>query len=525
MVLISSPNMFAFPTSEDVVLTEEEKVRRLVLHFGVPRTICTWDRLNERTTEAELNRVLCEMAWGREDHDGSWVMLAEEPSLDRPDPSLISYMEYLNKRYPTTGVDVDDTTRIDNKDALSEKTKGFTAADQPGAKFRSVYDTLVKSLSLPKNVMKGLNLAKVTMDEGEIPEDPSSDAEAANAVRYGRFQFLPAFFNLIIALQKEKRKFQVVFHSFSDRELEAVRKEMQMFCEGRHPCYNGQFKTKKVLMTGEKGQRDLRMKEEYMGVMDRMGETLSFKDRNSVMKADPAEGGAGTEGGDPTATAGDDEGLPEATFAPTAYKGNAQIYAGLECELLEEVSCVGIIDDYEYWSGKEESETAGKVLYVDDGETTLQHIFFDGNIRSGNTYSVDIRDAVTEKPKTFQEAQDVYFHRVNTAQAIMDPEYYIKALQLCEATRLEQIKAQKCAKSPNVESAKRLTQEELRQLPAKDYLYETVMPGLLPALELCQRDRPKDPIQFIAFYLLRHPFTYTKSVGELQPVPALSPTT
>lgn len=241
---------------------------------------------------------------------------------------------------------------------------------------------------------------------------------------------------------------------------------------------------------------------------------MSFKDRNSVRKErTPPEGTDADAGFTETL---DDDGLPEATFAPTVYKGNEQIYAGMECELLEEACCIGILDDYEYWTGKDESETTGKVLYVDDGETKLQHLFFDGNIRGSSTYSVDIRDAVSEKPVPFEEANDVYFHRVNPVQAIVDPEYYIKALQHCEAKHLERIVAQKCAKSDKVETATKFSREELLQLPPKEYLYETVMPGLLPALELCQRDRPADPISFIAFHLLRHPFTYQKSILEPQ---------
>merc|ERR1719487_3185817 len=120
--------------------------------------------------------------------------------------------------------------------------------------------------------------------------------------------------------------------------------------------------------------------------MDRMGDTLSFKDRNSVKKEERPEGAA--EEGDGLGDTSIDDGLPEATFAPTNYKGNAQIYAGILHEILEESSCVGIVDDYEYWTGKDESDSAGKVVYVDDGETKLQHIFFDGSIKGRSTYSV-----------------------------------------------------------------------------------------------------------------------------------------
>jgi protein dpy-30 len=54
--------------------------------------------------------------------------------------------------------------------------------------------------------------------------------------------------------------------------------------------------------------------------------------------------------------------------------------------------------------------------------------------------------------------------------------------------------------------------EVLKTLPPKDYLYRTIIPALVPALEACQRDRPADPIEFIAFYMLRHPKQYSKAL-------------
>lgn len=477
-----------------IQLEEEEKVRRLVLHFGIPRTLCTWDRVNGRTTEAELNKVLCEMGWGTLDLEtGAWVMVSEEPCPDRPDTSLISYWEYLQTLFPT-GSSIEESTREENIHQVTERSSRFTTTNEPGQKFRPMYEQMVRCLAVQKTVMKGLGLPKVILDEYSLPEEDSAD-EAMSIVRFGRYQLLPSFFNLLIVLQREARQFSIVFHSFNHAELDALQKEITMFCEGRHPCYNGQFKTKKMVMTGESGSRDLRMKKEYMGVMQREKETLTFSDRNSV----PAP---------------DDGGPPTAPFTPTVYKGGGQIYAGLLKEVLEETNCVGVLDDHEYWTENDESSSCGKVLYVEDQETKVQHIFFDGNIHAENTHCVDVRDASSEKPFPYEDVEDVHFHRVNTVQAIVDPEYYIKALQKCEAKHLERITGRKRAEVEKEETGTRLSREELLKLPAKEYLYKTVMPGLLPALELCQRDRPEDPIGFLAFQLLRHPFTYKKELVD-----------
>mgnify|MGYP005790215639 CR=1 FL=1 len=48
------------------------------------------------------------------------------------------------------------------------------------------------------------------------------------------------------------------------------------------------------------------------------------------------------------------------------------------------------------------------------------------------------------------------------------------------------------------------------------YLMETVVPVLYPALEAVIRDRPDDPLAYIAFYLLRHSTGYSRTACPLQ---------
>jgi len=49
-------------------------------------------------------------------------------------------------------------------------------------------------------------------------------------------------------------------------------------------------------------------------------------------------------------------------------------------------------------------------------------------------------------------------------------------------------------------------------LSAKAYIYHNIIPALAPALEIAVRDRPPDPLEFIAFYMLRHSSQYQKTV-------------
>jgi protein dpy-30 len=52
-------------------------------------------------------------------------------------------------------------------------------------------------------------------------------------------------------------------------------------------------------------------------------------------------------------------------------------------------------------------------------------------------------------------------------------------------------------------SSKR-SKQDLQSLPTRQYLDQTVVPILLQGLASLARERPRDPIEYLAGYLLRH---------------------
>lgn len=48
------------------------------------------------------------------------------------------------------------------------------------------------------------------------------------------------------------------------------------------------------------------------------------------------------------------------------------------------------------------------------------------------------------------------------------------------------------------------SRDRLNQLPVRTYLDETVVPVMMQALAAVSRERPEDPVDFVAQYLLRH---------------------
>merc|ERR1719420_480344 len=264
--------------------------------------------------------------------------------------------------------------------------------------------------------------------------------------------------------------------------------------------------------------------------MDRMGQKLEFIRRNAEKKKDEdasekkdeaASGEAAKDAAE--AETGEEEISTGPQFIPTVYEFDGidhppyhKAYAGLSHQILEEVFTAAIQDDYEYWIGKGRDSKAGKLVLVDDAETKVQHIFFDGHIRGDDAYCVDVRNVVTGEPMAYEDAKDVYLQRVNLWSAITDEQYFVKQVAASELKMSMRIVARKKAKQQSEEEmgpAELLALlKDKEKVPPKEYLYRTVIPALLPALEVCQRDRPEDPISFIAFYMLRHQRQYAKSI-------------
>lgn len=485
-------------------LFEDERKRWLILHVALPRTIMTYDLAQGRSTEAELNDALSNLAWGSIDTEGGeWTLESPDPSLDPPHSSLITYADYVARTYPADQT-MEDSAREENLRLAAEKRSCFTCPGEPGSKFRAMFDQMIKNLQHSnKALAKAFDIKKVILNEEELPADPAK-SEAQNIMRFGRHQILPSFWNLLIQLTKQQRRFSVVFRSFHEEQLTQVQKELQLFTQCQHPAYSGQNKTHKPpLMDGNKGSRDLRLTAAAIGRMDRMGGSLHFRDR--PQEPTPEEEAAQAE------TPAD------SVFRPTeyAFPPYHQAYAGLMDQVLETANTAAIIDDLAFWDAHDRDSSAGKLLLIDRAETKVQHIFFDGNIEKDDANCVDVRDAVKGEALPLQDSSNIYLHRVDFFQAITDVEYYVKAVEACElqiSKRIVQDRHSEGLARALSDQERKQASEAAASMSPKEWLYRNIIPALLPALEACQRDRPEDPIEFLAFYMLRHSKQYSKTL-------------
>jgi len=445
----------------------------------------TCDLAERRSTEAELNDVLSRMAWGTVDPGTSeWLLESEEPTLEAPHSSLISYKEFCERAYPADD-EMGETARQENLLMAAEKRAAFTSAGEPGFKFRPMLEQMVKCLEFQsKALKKAYDIKKPILNEDDVPADPSK-TEAQNILRYGRHQVLPAFWQLLVHLTKSNRRFSVVLRASSEEQLGTVQQELAAFCQMQHPCYDGKNKTQKPPpMSGEKGSRDMRLHDTAVGKMTQSGQ-LVFEKRPKRVAED------GTE--------------VESEPAIYSFPPFHECYAGLMNQILGPggANTAAIV---------EANAEAGKLLLVDhDGgfaETQVQHVFFDGHIGAAESGSVDVRDVVSGEPVPFAQAKDVFLHRVDFFQAATDPEYFIRAVEACELNMSSGIVGSRKVDGGD----EQLAPEAVKALPPKEWLHHNIIPALLPAMESCQRLRPADPIEYIAFYMLRHGKQYSKTL-------------
>jgi len=109
----------------------------------------------------------------------------------------------------------------------------------------------------------------------------------------------------------------------------------------------------------------------------------------------------------------------------------------------------------------------------------------------------------------YEDCLDVDLCRVNFVEAINDSTYYLNALAAVEKNFQDRIAQRRIDEAVGVEPPTTTS--------SKNYIYQNIIPALLPALEVVARDRPDDPLELMAFYMLRHKMQYNNEITVVQP--------
>jgi len=357
---------------------KQTKRRHLVLNMDVNKTILMRDKVSNKDVKEIVNEVLSDAVWGVVT-EGRWTSIVSEPTVHRPsqeahaEKDIMSYNEWLAIEFPGAK----------NKKLRNQKAGVFTDAGEPGA-------ALVRHTVWLSNNLKNPDGSPV--------------------------QIIPAFFELMLSLKRDKRSFTICFRTFGE-DLEAVVEELNTFCEGRHPLHPGKR------MDGSDGETDYR-----------------------IRPGDPEKCATYYREDSVTALALGTWLSPEREKEPslsyydsvpgvTVRKGSLQDVYEILKEKTSKPGAMALRDYFPYWKSKEMNSNGGKLLFYNCSPQAVTHnIFFDDNVRYSNAYIVDARPRESHIRVPFiASLLQSHVCRAEPLESIMDKQYFVKHVSRLEA--------------------------------------------------------------------------------------------
>lgn len=115
---------------------------------------------------------------------------------------------------------------------------------------------------------------------------------------------------------------------------------------------------------------------------------------------------------------------------------------------------MAIQDDYENWNENDQHREVSKLMLIDQADYGTQHIFFDDNADEDEDCIVDTRDVVSKEIVPYRRMKNRYVVRVEPHRAILEPDYFIKMIEMAETSRDDEIeKVEQGMVDPNDEEA------------------------------------------------------------------------
>lgn len=396
---------------------------KLCLHFDINKTILIADAGSGRNFISSLNSLLSEAVWGEFNHDipftdrqpQDWIPVSTTPGIHPPSNYAVTFGSYL-----------EDHTSL-SKAQRREWKCHFTDEEKSSSSSSSSIGSLYQKdlLDLQHHLM--------------IPADIPINEDIKNRFyKDGYYHILPSFFHLINYLieQQDILDFRIIFRTFGIDIIE-IAQEFNMFCEGKHPF----FQPKHPLDGSQPDRypRDLRLHlplghavlrrtgqgpmDIHLAHLDSSGSlvtiTSGYQAIHEVIMKDWLQLDCSSTGGN------EDEDRTRYTIA--------------------------IRDDYQWWDKNDESDTSGKLFFVNSEEVeTIHHaiktnqklplkkkehqertidLFFDDNIERHRAHIVDVRDSSTFNPVPFALTSSTVLHKVEPYLSITDPEYFIKIVR------------------------------------------------------------------------------------------------
>jgi hypothetical protein len=401
-----------------------------------------------------------------------------------------------------------------NKKRYSQYIKELCEITEPnhaGFKFRRQYEDMRKKLKVDEKIQVdlGLKSESLKLDENNIKEDepsPKFNELGEDVDRKDKFKrvfnnsyhnIILSFFAMMIALKKNKQDFAVVFRFFGQDICEVYKfiYEFNCFCDSLHPRYCGDYGYNKVKYDIEKDKKDFRIDlntQEFVGVSFRSeeekGEQMFF---NTLEHPDFNNNENNRE--EEIKNFYNEKNKPPCI-------GYNEIYLNLMDKLRQNCTFV-ILDDYNYYKTHDNSN--GKLLLVDPYDLDTLQIFFDTEIKS-NPDKINVIDVITKKKLDYDYVINRFLVNVEPYRAIVDMNYFNNKVEECINNRKEELLKMQGKNIFEKTEEEIDTVNEMKKIPKETYLEMTVMPLLYNALTQVEKIRPKDPISYIANFMLRN---------------------
>ena len=104
----------------------------------------------------------------------------------------------------------------------------------------------------------------------------------------------------------------------------------------------------------------------------------------------------------------------------------------------------------------------------------------------------------------------MYVVKVHPHKAILESDYFVKQIELCEAKRDDEIRkmeagiAEEQYEQVNKKLDTETDWEKLQKLQDSEYLMKTVLPVLYMGMRTVDLERPNAPLEYLALYLLKN---------------------
>ena len=438
----------------------------LILHLDVNKTLIFTDKASGHSLEGLVNSTIASRTFGTINDTVQppiWtpVLLSSATSTCSPlvdINALYSYDAYvreillpykdIHQKSDGTTLTSDEQNLIveENKQIRKQRiqlTTVFTEINQPGEQFREEYLQLLSALQLSS---EDISLCKSKPELNLLVELQT------------RFLF-PSYFQLLLWLLETKRKFLIIFRTFGQDLIDVIT-EHNIFVQGNHPLYPISIADNSLLP----GLSSLIVPLPYnTGMFIRQG-TLHTTDSKLITII-------GTNYHDNNSNTTKLTNIAHTTVNSKEYiqphvnmiMGYHDIYNYFLSLLpnnnnknpLDPGTVVGIRDDYVAWFSNGQKGHVGKLMPFDIENKNIHSIFFDDNCgddkdafvtmnpRLSNYGSssctdpriLDPRIITNSKSLTWPEVRNIYAVTVDPYSAVLDKDYFIKAIEMCEKNR------------------------------------------------------------------------------------------